>query len=663
MTVFSFDPPKALQFIQTRGIASLIFTVCILVALPQVAQSQGKAEAGDVGRLGEAYRAFLANDNQRALELAKSVDPNRILNPDYARFVLAQSSLLTGKPKAALASFRLLAIDKSSRFAVRARWGVADSLWMLGEHRDAVKAYEKLLKSATSTQDSGLARFRLADASRIAGDRTNAIKGYRTFRVRHPLHALEREATARLFELGGKKAAEFSHRERVTRAERLTSAKNWHPAVFELRQVPDNAGKDIVLLRDYWLGTSLFKMRRRYKEAGDILFGLYKRMGSRSAEAMFRGVRAWSRADFDEEAIVGYQKIVAEFPKSKWAPEAQFLSGWLKFNLGKYREGIPYLQKMAVKYPRSKYTRTAVWYLGFSHFLLGEREKALGYLDKLAKRNDRLEGGKGRYWAARTRWLMGKKVEANEAYKALIARYPFSWYSLLAHARLKRQNISVDPFGARKSGGSVPAIAAKVPAAMKSDPLIARVDELLRAGLTAEAGTELRRGESGFVKRNNRAEAYATLLDRYRAAGNFNRPWMLSIIVGSGALNKKPVGKAKIWWEHAYPRAYSEWVEQYSGKNGNPATYLFSIMRKESGFNPNTHSYANAIGLLQMIPPTTRRVVRELGINYTEDLLFDPQLNIRTGSWYISRLLKKFKNQIPFGAGSFNAGPGQSCAG
>jgi soluble lytic murein transglycosylase len=81
-------------------------------------------------------------------------------------------------------------------------------------------------------------------------------------------------------------------------------------------------------------------------------------------------------------------------------------------------------------------------------------------------------------------------------------------------------------------------------------------------------------------------------------------------------------------------------------------------MRKESGFDPHTHSYANAIGLLQMIPRTTRRVAPAVGLTYTDDLLFDAELNIRAGSWYIGKLLKKFKGQIPLGAGSFNSGPG-----
>ncbi len=89
----------------------------------------------------------------------------------------------------------------------------------------------------------------------------------------------------------------------------------------------------------------------------------------------------------------------------------------------------------------------------------------------------------------------------------------------------------------------------------------------------------------------------------------------------------------------------------------NPPYYLYAIMRKESGFNPHTLSYADAIGLLQMIPPTTKRVVRSLDLEYDRDLLYDPELNIKTASWYIGRLLAKFKNQIPYGAGSYNCGP------
>ena len=80
-------------------------------------------------------------------------------------------------------------------------------------------------------------------------------------------------------------------------------------------------------------------------------------------------------------------------------------------------------------------------------------------------------------------------------------------------------------------------------------------------------------------------------------------------------------------------------------------------MRKESGYDPHVRSYADAQGLLQMIPATTTRVAARLGLPYAAGDLYDPELNIRTGAWYIGNLLAKFKGQVPLGAGSFNSGP------
>jgi len=172
-----------------------------------------------------------------------------------------------------------------------------------------------------------------------------------------------------------------------------------------------------------------------------------------------------------------------------------------------------------------------------------------------------------------------------------------------------------------------------------------------------DAGQELARGEAAFLKRNDRGKAFAMLLDRYRKAGNFNRPWLLAVSYSGSALDGPPEDDAKRWWENAYPRAYRELVEKYQGLGNNPEGYLYSIMRKESGFNPHDLSYADAQGLLQMIPATTMRVAKALKLPYDPGKLYEPEYNIMTGSWYIGHLLTKFKRQIPIGAGSFNSGP------
>jgi soluble lytic murein transglycosylase len=409
--------------------------------------------------------------------------------------------------------------------------------------------------------------------------------------------------------------------------------------------------------RDYWLGTTLFKMRRRYGDAGRLLLGVYKDLGGGAAEAMFHGARALSRADRDDEAIRWYQRVVASYPASAYAQEAAFLAGWLELNRGDYRAAIAPLEASLAKYPRSKWVDDALWNLGMAHYFLGEWDRAKVRLTALAKRGGALEGGKGRYWRARIDERLGDRTSAIDGYTTTITRYPFSWYALLAHARLDHLGVTLPPFGATGVAPRGAKLAEHVDEALARDELIARADELIAAGLGVDAGEELARGEQAFLKRHDRGAAFAMLLDRYRKAGNFNRPWMLSVSYNGGALDGPPVDDARRWWENAYPRAYRELVEQHQALGANPEGYLYSIMRKESGFDPHDLSYADAQGLLQMIPPTTRRVAKALGIAYDPGALSEPDYNIKTGSWYIGHLLTKFKGQVPLGAGSFNSGP------
>ena len=621
----------------------------------------GTADAAGRGAaaLGAAYRAFADGDYHKALTLARRVDRSKVVSDDYVAYLVAQSAALVGEPAAALSELRELAGDKSSRFRSWARWRAADVMWQLGRLDDARAAYAELLDDRSRSGDDALARFRMAEADARAGRRDAALRGFTSVRMRHPGHSLEQDATDRLFQLGGADAVKLDAGQRIARAIALKDGKKWDRAVLELRQISDSEPAATRRDRDFWLAMTLFKMRRQYQRASDILLGLYGQMGDRAAEALFHGARALSRADRDAEAIVYYQKVVAEYPRSSWAAEAQFLSGWLEFNQGRFREALPHLAEMRRRFPKSKFADDALWYTAYAHFLLGERAKALPLFTELAGHGGRLEGGKGHYWRARTLELDGKKAESSKEYRALVGRYPLSWYALLARARLAERGEKIGPFGDRpRSSDASPEVARKIDRKVAADPLIRRVDELISAGLDVEAGEELARGEKAFLKRHPRAAAMAVVLDRYREAKNFNRPWELaSAWGGNDAFDAPPRGRARLWWEHALPLAYRHLVDKWRHQGGSPDYYLYAIMRKESGYDPHVHSYADAIGLLQMIPATTRRVAKAVGLTYTADLLYDPELNIRVGSWYIGRLLKKFKMQVPLGAGSFNSGP------
>ncbi len=605
-------------------------------------------DAAAAKRLGDAYRAYDANDLAEAGKLLGKLDDSKLVNTDYALWLRGMVALRSGEAAEAKRSFEKLAKIGSSRFAREVPWRLADCAWELGDRAGAAKQYGRLINAEKAGQlgDVGTAKFRIAEA---AGTST----AYRDFVLDHPAHPLAQRAERRMLDLGG---PALGPADRITRAKMLTIAHLWDQAVAEIALVPQtDLSPTLVNQRDYWLGTTLFQMRRRYADAAKLLLGVYQKLDS--AEAMFHGARALSRADKDDEAIVWYRKVVATYPRSSWAAEAQFLSGWLEFNRGKYRESIKPLEETYAKFPKSKWVDDALWFSGMAHYFLGDFDAARVPLARLARFGGSLEGGKGNYWLARIDERLKKQDDAVSGYRELVTKHPFSWYALLARARLTTLGVTVGPFGVEQPKVRGPALAAEVDESLASDDLIERVDELIAAGLRDDASEEIARGERPFLKRNDHKRAFAMLLDRYRKANNFNRPWILAVGYSGGALNGLPRDDAKRWWEHAYPRAYADIVDKHAKLGKNPDGYLWSIMRKESGFNPHVVSYADAQGLLQMIPATTTRVANELGVPYDPGKLYEPDYNIMLGSWYIGHLLQKFKGQIPFGAGSFNSGP------
>jgi len=636
-------------------------TLALLIAvLSSPARADAPAElTASLTALGAAYRAYDAGDVATAkAELAKlpaALGAERargLAIRDYALWLRGMVALRTGEPARAEAAFRELGKLAGSPFARLVPWRLADCAWDRGDRQAAARAYQKLVAASDALEvgELGTAKYRIAETRTGEARRVQL----RALAIEHPSHPLALRAEQQLAELG---APALTAAERIERGRHLADAHLWDEAVVELSSIADPLPADVARQRDHALGITLFKMRRRYGDAARLLLGVYSQLGGAAAEAMFHGARALSRADRDDEAITWYQKVVATYPSSPYAQEAQFLSGWLEFNRGRYRNAIAPLETTLSRYPRSKWVDDALWFLGMAHYFLGEWDKARTRLDALARQRGALEGGKGAYWLARVDERVGNTDAAVAGYTRIVTRFPFSWYALLSRARLAARGVAVPPFGVVDPAPRGPRLAAEVDETLASDPTITRVDQLLGAGLATEAGDELARDERGFLRRHDRAAAFAMLLDRYRKSGNFFRPWMLAVSYSGSALDGPAVDDARRWWENAYPRAYRELIEKHQALGKNPEGYLYSIMRKESGFNPHDLSYADAQGLLQMIPPTTLRVAKELKIPYDPGRLYEPEYNIQTGSWYIGRLLQKFKGQVPIGAGSFNSGP------
>ena len=108
-----------------------------------------------------------------------------------------------------------------------------------------------------------------------------------------------------------------------------------------------------------------------------------------------------------------------------------------------------------------------------------------------------------------------------------------------------------------------------------------------------------------------------------------------------------------------YPIGYKTMIVKYSEMYELDPYLIASIINVESRYDKNATSPKNARGLMQIGPQTGEWASQVLGIeNYTEELLFDPEVNINMGTWYIRTLFKEFNGNLDLVLAAYNAGSG-----
>jgi soluble lytic murein transglycosylase len=665
-------------------------------ATRSVSKPASKPAPGPLGQLSRAVDAFTDADYPTAARLLDGLPARLPRVRDYVLYYAAEAEFYAGRPKLALARWRELERERVSRFAPLAPARIADCLWQSGDRAAAVTAYRKLLGPSAEGErpspkldrvrlnafvaggglpfDPVVGRYRVAlalaestlrDGKPDDRARARAARAFRSLHVEFPAHPLAEEAARRAELLepavpGGPAAApgsvQVSVQDRLLRGETLLKQLRFDDAVAELERVPATGlPTEQAAERSFLLGMTKFRMRRDYAGAAQLLLDAEKHLsGEKQATAAFHGTRALSRVHRDDDAIAGYKRFVEQYGQNKLAAEASFLAGWLDFNRGRFREALPGLEETVRRFPRTNFAADAAWFLALSRLLLNDGEAALGALERFAR--FAAPAGEGpeiarriAYFRARAQLMMGRKDDAKAGFAELARRAPFSYYGLVARARLRALGAPL-PLELPAWSGRLPEPAAS------NDPLIARVDELQTAGLSGDAGIELQRGESGLMARRGRDRGLALLLDRYPRLGAFRRAYQLAEAHGEPALASAPEGAARTFWTASYPRAFRELVDKFGPPEHNPDLFMFTIMRKESGFLPTEVSWADARGLMQLLP--------ELGVSLSRpgeppafpEELYLPATNLRLGARYTGGLAAKFRGNLALAAGGYNAG-------
>lgn len=107
-----------------------------------------------------------------------------------------------------------------------------------------------------------------------------------------------------------------------------------------------------------------------------------------------------------------------------------------------------------------------------------------------------------------------------------------------------------------------------------------------------------------------------------------------------------------------YPVKYEHFVEKYAEEYDLDKYLVLSVIRTESRFDVYAVSSVGAKGLMQLTDETGRDCAKKLKMSgYTDDVLFDPEINIRLGCFYLNSLIEKY-GDLNTALAAYNGGPG-----
>jgi soluble lytic murein transglycosylase len=541
------------------------------------------------------------------------------------------------------------------RLALRAEARLADILLSLGDEQAALASYEMLQSKKESFLDPSQLLFSTALILQSQGQTERSLRLMRRVWLEFPASPVGREADLLLQENDPMFWSKLQPKERQERAASLFAAMK-HEEACALLDSPELASSEEA--ESYALRGKCALQKKEHLLAGELLF---KAAGEDPA-LWWRAISAYTSAT-GEARSAGYQEarklieqLLQKFPKSKEAQRAEYKAAWLDYHEEKYKAAVKRFDTYLKKFPEDA---DAQWYTAWSCYLQGDFAGARERLSVLAKNNTILQGNKGKYWLGRVHEQLGERADALKQYKAAIGEWPFSYYAMLSQLRLKALGERVILFEDGLSDAPTvyqkETLAAKVPI-LETEPGLQEARFWLSIGYQAEAKEALD-AALPLLQSTHPKEANLWLCALYQEAGEFKKP--LELAWEKDVLKKRPVGDVARWWACGYPRAHELFVVEASTREGISPYLVWSLMRQESSYSPYLVSKADAVGLLQLLPKTAKKVAQDMSIGefFWADL-FKPRENLKLASSYIRRLQSRFEGHLWLTAAAYNGGPG-----
>jgi len=89
----------------------------------------------------------------------------------------------------------------------------------------------------------------------------------------------------------------------------------------------------------------------------------------------------------------------------------------------------------------------------------------------------------------------------------------------------------------------------------------------------------------------------------------------------------------------------AEVIYDEATRNNQDPKFILALISIESSYQNWSVSNRGAIGLMQIMPYVAESIANELGIEWSgEQVLFNPFLNVKMGIYYVTKLLRDFKD-------------------
>lgn len=383
-----------------------------------------------------------------------------------------------------------------------------------------------------------------------------------------------------------------------------------------------------------------------------------------------------------------FREFLKVYPKSGLARDAQWNLAWLQYLKGDFKGAYESLNKLkAQRFSRrqkSSEDRIEYW-RAMSLFRMGKLDQAKGIFENLSR--DRLLGYYSIASAARLKKIaaaqptvVAKSVENTESAPRKLTRFSWNEFILASPIDLQTSYVTTEEAESEESvilaqlpsdedegeeaGSDLVQESGQSEVAFQGSsseiktPILAqrfeKARDLMILGLDDWAKWDLYE-----IERQTRNKDYLrTLMNEYSTVEHFHRSSYIGQVVFSPARAQQGIEGVRFLWEFAYPKAYSSYVEKASKDFKIPTELIWGIMKAESQYRRDAISPVGALGLMQVMPYTGRRVASLMSeSNFNPSKLLEPPTAVRVGSRYLQRLMQRFDQTIPFVAAAYNAGP------